>query len=122
MFPDYGGALFWDEEGRCIGGYDNLYAGEGENEIELDPLNIEGLEEWYYDRDGKSLYQTNHWTDSQWKEWWVKGLEFAKAVKAKLPANVELYYFSLLDPIWKVRPEDTNDGGLFNEGKPIKIE
>ena len=51
-----------------------------------------------------------------------QGLELAKAIKALLPQNIELYYFSLKEPIWKVRPEETNDGGLFNEGEPIKID
>lgn len=27
MYPDYGDALFWNEEGSCIGGCDSLYRG-----------------------------------------------------------------------------------------------
>ena len=117
MYPDYGDALFWDEEGCCIGDYENIWIGE--NEIDLS--SIDGLKEWFDDWDTESLYQTHHWTDAQWREWWAKGLEFAKAVNKLLPADVDLYYFSLKDPIFNVKPEDTNDGGFFNEGEPIKI-
>lgn len=122
MYPDYGKALFWDEEGCCIGGYDEMFIGEGADEVALAPLGIEGLKEWFHDWYDESLYQTHHWADEQWGKWWSEGLELAKAVKAKLPANVELYYFSLKDPIWKVRPEDTDDGGLFNLDVPVKME
>ena len=80
-----------------------------------------GREEWYYDWHRESLYQRHHWTDIQWREWWAKGLEFAKAVNELLPDDVDLYYFSLKDPLWKVRPEDTDDGGIFNEGEPIRL-
>ena len=117
MYPDYGDALFWDEEGCCIGDYENIWIGE--NEIDLS--SIDGLKEWFDDWDTESLYQTHHWTDAQWREWWAKGLEFAKAVNELLPTDVDLYYISLKDPIFNVRPEDTNDGGLFNEGEPIKL-
>ena len=117
MYPDYGEALFWDEEGCCIGGYDTIWIGE--NKIDLS--GIDDLKEWFDDWDTESLYQTHHWTDNQWREWWAKGLEFAKTVQKLLPTNVDLYYFSIKDPIFNVRPEDTDDGGLFNEGDPIKL-
>ena len=119
MSPDYGDAIFWDEEGCCIGGCKWLFVNDVV-EIKLD--SVTGLKEWFYDWDNESLYQTNHWTDAQWKDWWLKGLELAKAVQALLPQDIELHYFSLNEPIWKVRPEDTNDGGLFNYGDPIKVD
>ena len=55
MYPDYGDSLFWDEEGCCIGGCENLFVGENGSEIEIDLSNIEGLEEWYYDWHRDSL-------------------------------------------------------------------
>ena len=121
MLPDYGKALFWDEEGCCIGGYDDIYIGEDGNEITIDLSGIGGLKEWFHEWDSKTLYPTPPWTDSQWRKWWEKGVEFAKAVNRLLPDNVELNYFSLKDPLWKVKPEDTDDGGLFNYGEPIKL-
>ena len=121
MYPDYGDSLFWDKEGCCIGGCKYLYVGEEGSEIEIDLSNIMELMEWYYDWHWESLYQRHHWTDIQWREWWAKGLELAKAVNELLPDDVDLFYFSFKDPLWKVRPEDTNDGGIFNEGEPIKL-
>ena len=121
MQPDYGEALFWDEEGCCIGGYDAIYIGEDGNEITVDLSSISGLKEWFREWDSKTIYHTVPLTDSQWKEWWEKGVEFAEAVNQLFPDDVELYYFSLKDPFWKVKPEDTDDGGVFNIGEPIKI-
>ena len=121
MEPDYGNALFWDEEGCCIGGYDIIYIGEDGHEITFDLSGISGLKEWFLEWVNKTIYSTNLWTDLQWREWWEKGIEFAKAVNQLLPDNVELNYFSLEYPLWKVKPEDTNDGGLFNYGEPITL-
>lgn len=121
MYPDYGDSLFWDEEGCSIGGCKYLFIGEDGSEIEIDLSNIEGLKEWYYDWHWENLYQKHQWTDDQWREWWTKGLEFAKAINELLPVDVDLYYFSLDYPLWKIRPEDTNDGGIFNEGEPIRL-
>lgn len=121
MYPDYGDSLFWNEEGSCIGGCDSLYLGEDGSGTKIDLSEIEGLKEWYYDWDLESLYQKHHWTDNQWREWWARGLELAKAVNELLPDDVDLYYYSLKDPLWEVRPEDTNDGGIFNEGEPIRL-
>lgn len=119
MNPDYANALFWDEEGCCIGGYDEICIGEEGNEVTIDLSCISGLKEWFTEWDHNTAYPTIPWTDSQWRDWWAKGVEFAKAINLLLPDNVELNYFSLKDPVWKVKPEDTNDGGLFNYGEPI---
>lgn len=127
MSPDYANALFWDvdgiwnAEGCCIGGYDEIYLGEDGEEITIDLSKINGLKEWFIDWDNKTIYPTNPWTDSQWREWWAKGLEFAKAVNELLPDNIELKYFTLKDPVWEARPEDSDDGGLFNYGEPITL-
>ncbi len=80
MYPDYGNALFWDEEGCCNGGYGSLFIGE----TEIILSGIEGLKEWYYDWENESLYQTHHWNDTQWKEWWAHIGSFPIAVSMKL--------------------------------------
>ena len=114
MQPDYGNALFWDEEGCCTGGYDDLFVGEYGNENTIDLSRVNGLKKWFQEWDSKTLYPTTPWTDEQWRDWWEQGLEFAKTVNQLLPADVELSYFSLNNPVWKAKPEESNDGGLIN--------
>ncbi|MBQ1184279.1 MAG: hypothetical protein IIX55_01060 [Muribaculaceae bacterium] len=121
MDPDYGKALFWDESGCNIGGYECLYIEEKDNEAIVDLSGIKGLKNWFWEWHHESLYLTHHWTDSEWKEWWKRGLKLAKEVKVLIPENVDLLYFSIQEPIWKARPEESNDGGLFNYGEPIMI-
>lgn len=121
MKPDYGNALFWDEEGSCIGGCDSLFVDVDDNEIVIDLSDISGLKKWYYDWKNKTKNFTNPWTDLQWREWWEKGVEIAKIVNQLLPDNVDLNYFSLKAPVWIAKPEDSDDGGLFNYGVPIEL-
>ena len=121
MEPDYGNALFWDKDGCCIGGNDAICIEEDGNEIAIDLSGISGLKEWFQEWDSETLYSTLHWTDLQWREWWERGMELAKAVNQILPNNVELDYFSLKAQLWTVKPEDTDDGGLFNTGEPITL-
>ena len=121
MSPDYADALFWDEEGCCIGDYDTIWLGEDNNEIEIDLTSIKGLKEWFIEWDVETLSPKHHWTDEQWREWWAKGVELANKVNKLLPDNVYLDYFSLKDPLWKAKPEDSDDGGLFNYGEPITL-
>lgn len=121
MDPDYADALFWDEEMYNIGGWDCLFIGETGNSIGVDLSSVDGLKDWYIEWDSESLYHPQHWTDSQWNEWWERGLKLAKEVKKLLPENVDLLYFTLQDPIWITRPEEAEDGGIFNYGEPIKI-
>ena len=121
MQPDYGNALFWDEEGCCIGGCDSFSIGVDGNEITIDLSGVNGLKKWFQEWDSKTLYPTTPWTDEQWRDWWEQGLEFAKTVNQLLPADVELSYFSLNNPVWKAKPEESNDGGLFNLGDPITL-
>lgn len=118
MSPEYGKAIFWDDYGGNIGGYDSLFI---EDDQELDLSSIIGLDNWFREWEEETLWQTHHCADMQWKEWWEKGLILAKEIKLILPENVELYYFSLKEPIWIARPEESDDGGLFNYGEPIKV-
>ena len=121
MDPDYGEALFWDKHGCNIGGYDYLFIGDESNVIEIELSSIDDLKEWFWEWDHESLNHTNNWTLTQWKEWWERGLKLAKEIKAILPKNVDLYYFTIQDSVWTVRPEESNDGGIFNYGEPMKI-
>ena len=119
MSPDYGNALFWDERGCNIGNFNHLLISTLGKEVDLTGVN--GLKEWFLEWERESLYYTNRWTDSQWKEWWGRGLKLAKEIETLIPENVDLLYFTIQDPIWKVRPEETNDGGIFNYGKSMEI-
>ena len=93
MDPDYGKALFWDESGCNIGGYECLYIEEKDNEAIVDLSGIKGLKNWFWEWHHESLYLTHHWTDAEWKEWWKRGLKLAKEVKVLIPENVDLLYF-----------------------------
>ena len=114
MLPDYGNALFWDDDGCCIGSCTSLFIEEEGKEFEIKIDTIKVLVTWYNEWETESLYQTHQWTDLQWKQWWQRGLDIAKNIKQLLPKNVELHYFSLEEPIWEIRPENSDDGGLFN--------
>ena len=117
MSPDYGNALFGNEENCCIGGFDSLFI----DEVEIDLSGIIGLKDWFLEWERYSLWQTNYWRDAEWKEWWERGLQYAKGIKAILPANVDIQYFSQQEPIWLARPENSDDGGLMNCGEPVNI-
>mgnify|MGYP007053697430 CR=1 FL=1 len=114
MLPDYGNALFWDDDGCCIGSCTSLFIEEEGKEIEVKLDTVKRLVTWYNEWETESLYQTHQWTDLQWKQWWQRGLDIAKNIKQLLPKNVELHYFSLEKLIWRIRPENSDDGGLFN--------
>ena len=121
MYPDYGNALFWDENGVNLGGFDKFFP-ETENELfTIDLSGIVGLKQWLFDWEEEIDGQTYHWTDDQWMMWWSQGLEFAISIKALLPDVFDLYYFSVKDPIWIERPNRLS-GGSFNYGEPIKID
>ena len=101
---------------------DCLFIGKTGDSIEVDLSRVDGLKDWYLEWDCGSLYHPHCWTDSQWKEWWERGLKLAKEVKKLLPEDVELFYFTLQDPIWKVRPGEANDGGfLITENLKVLI-
>ncbi len=121
MSPDYGNTLFWDEEGCSIGDCETIWLGDDNYNIEIDLSSVKGLKQWFHEWELETLSQTHHWTDSQWREWWEKGVLFANEVNKLLPDNVYLDYFSLKYPLWKIKPEDTDDGGLFNYGDPITL-
>lgn len=118
MSPDYGDALFWDEDNICIGELDYIEIGKKE----IDITAIDGLRNWYKKWEAESLFYPNDWTNSEWLEWWRIGLELARMIKTQLPANVELYYFQITENVWRILPQDTNDGGVFDEIEPIHIK
>ena len=89
-------ALFWDEDGCCIGDETSINL---ENGTEIN-YNIPGLQQWC----GKYLWQCLVPIESgevtkeeltktfDWSEFHKKGIEFAKEVKKLLPENVILKY------------------------------
>lgn len=117
MWPDYGYSLFWDK-GCNIGDPDSIYI----DNLKVDLSSISGLREWLLTWDTESFYNPSNWDKEKWIEWWKEGYHYAVLVKELLPENVELYYFSITDKVWEVWPEDSNDGGYFDEGEPIKID
>lgn len=119
MWPDYGDALFWDIEGACCGEIDRLFL---DDDTEIDLSGISGLQEWYYQWDSESLYHKNNWTDKEWGDWRDRGLIMAKQIKSLLPDSVDFYYMWNTDNIWKYRPEDSDDGGLFAGNIPMLVD
>ena len=96
MYPDYGDALLWDENGVCCGGarFVALYE---DYETEVDLRSIEGLSDWLAEWEVyedimlgfKDLPQVR---PEQWKSWNSRGLDFAKAIKRLLPDDVDILY------------------------------
>ena len=88
MWVEWGDGLFWDQQGRCCGNAEEF-------EIDTEPtrVNLRDIPEirgWYDEFDaGDPLAE---WTEEQFKSWHKKGWELAKKVRAKLPAEVDLFY------------------------------
>jgi hypothetical protein len=88
MWAEWGDGLFWDQQGRCCGNAEEF-------EIDTEPtrVNLRDIPEirgWYDEFDaGEPLAE---WTEEQFKSWHKKGWELAKKVRAKLPAEVDLFY------------------------------
>jgi hypothetical protein len=118
MWPEYGEALFWDLKGVSCGDFTRIYL---DNDIEIDLTGINGLKEWFREWDSESLYHKKGWTDSEWKEWWNRGYELAKQIKKLLPYYVDFYYMWKTEDIWKIRPKDADDGGVFAWNIPLPI-
>ena len=122
MWPDYGDALFWDETGACCGGCDLVTLTTFGRDKDIELLGIPGLKAWYAEWNKQSLYHTDHWTDTEWNEWWLEGKTYAYQVKKLLPSNYRLFYMWNSQSLWSIRPEDTDDGGVFNmSGGEIEI-
>lgn len=118
MWPDYGEALFWNRDGANNGGYDSIYLDNGSV---VDLSSIVGLKDWFVDWDNESLYDTSHWKEEDWQQWWLKGLILASRIKKILPSHVDFYYMWYTKNIWAVSPNDTNDGGIFAGDKPMPV-
>jgi hypothetical protein len=88
MWVEWGDGLFWDQQGRCCGNAEEF-------EIDTEPTrvnlrDIPEIREWYDEFDaGDPLAE---WTEEQFKSWHKKGWELSKKVRAKLPAEVDLFY------------------------------
>ena len=98
--PDWGDALFWDEDENLVGHSAELYLYyEEPNEIRIDLSPIAGLKEWYSDW---CKYDDDFWirhkdTDKETINNWVKqGIRLSKQIKELLPDNFELVFVSTL--------------------------
>jgi len=85
-------------------------------EMLIEPHNIEGLEDWFYEG-----WVQPDWTNEHWHEWWTRGLDFARQVKKLLPPDVSLFYFGISDRVWEVRPTDEKRG-VWDDADFILIE
>lgn len=92
MWPDYGEAIFWDQEGVGSGDTTFLEIGFGDNirTIDITPISAE-LQEWYDEWDNIPIAEG--WgTDEEFRIWLHKGWELAKKVRQLLPESVDLFY------------------------------
>lgn len=118
MMPDHNDSLFWNIKRNRIGGCDSI---EIEGVFAIGCLDVPGLKEWYNDWEEGITNSRKCWSNAQWKSWWSTGLELAREVRKKLPQNVTLYYFTLNDQVWLIRPSDTVGYGLFSTGVPVRV-
>ena len=89
MWAEYGDALFWNQEGGCIGDSHELITDcRGER---IDLSGIEGLAEWYarFDDDARPAFE---WTPEEYDAWIEEGWKYARAVRRILPDEIELQY------------------------------
>ena len=114
--PDYGDALFWDEEENLVGYHDVLYLNyEEPNEIAIDLSSIAELEKWY---SKWCEYEDDFWLDHKniekevLDEWCKQGIELSKQIKSLLPDGFDLVFVSTL----------TGEKYLFGNVEPQKIE
>ena len=97
MYPDYNEALFWDQNGAQCGSVDYVFVYEDES-VEVDLTSIEGLREWVAewerneDRNREYVKKVPKIRPEQQKEWNVRGINFAKAIKRLLPDDVDIVY------------------------------
>ncbi|MCR5696454.1 MAG: hypothetical protein K6G73_05690 [Marinilabiliaceae bacterium] len=94
--PDWGDALFWDEDGNLVGHCSELYLYyEEPNEIRIDLSPIAGLKEWYYDwcKYDDDLWFRHKGVDKEMINNWCKqGIALSKEVKKLLPDNVDVEF------------------------------
>lgn len=89
MWAEYGDALFWNQEGGCIGDSHSLITDWRHKKVDLS--RIEGLAEWYarFDNDAHPAYE---WTPEEYDSWFEEGWKYARAVRRILPDEIDLKY------------------------------
>ena len=90
MWPDWGGACFWDDNGIGSGDTHYLLYGDEQNEQEIDLGSVEGLQEWYEEFDCQDIPKGMSKEDHI--KWLAKGWEVAMKVRQLLPPHIDLYY------------------------------
>lgn len=107
---------FQNAGGNYLGLIDSFEIVRDGQEMLIEPHNIEGLEDWFYEG-----WVQPDWTNEQWHEWWSRGLDFAHQVKRLLPPGVSLFYFGISDRVWEVRPTGEKRG-VWDDADFILIE
>ena len=90
MWPDWGEACFWDDNGIGCGDTHSLLYGDEQNEQEIDLDSVEGLQEWYEEFDCQDI--PKGMSNEECVKWLAKGWEVAIKVRQLLPPYVDLYY------------------------------
>jgi len=89
MWAEYGDALFWNQEGGCIGDSHSLTTDWRHKRVDLSV--IEGLAEWYarFDDDAHPAFE---WKPEEYESWFEEGRKYARAVRRILPDEIDLQY------------------------------
>ena len=90
MWPDWGEACFWDDNGIGSGDTHYLLYGDEQNEQEIDLTSVDGLQEWYDKFDHQDI--PNGMTNEDRIKWLTQGWEVAMKVRQLLPPHIDLYY------------------------------
>lgn len=93
--------IFLDAAFECCGDYKTLHTEIAENEfVDIDISSIEGWEQWHREVIEDYYEKKYQKTNDEWDEWFDRGLELAKQLKALLPDNVDLYYLYNNKPVF----------------------
>lgn len=89
MWAEYGDALFWNQNGGCIGDIHGLITDWHHKKVDLS--GIEGMAEWYarFDDDKYPAYE---WSPEEYGAWIEEGWKYAREVRRILPDEIELLY------------------------------
>ncbi len=99
MFSDYSDAIFWDDEGACVGGSYGLHYFNFSKELE------EELKDWQHGFEE----DCGRWDADSWIKYNARGIELAKKVKNELGDMIDLDY------------EKPFEDPSFKKGERIKI-
>lgn len=93
--PDFADALFWDENGVCIGGTQWLCISDDDDDDAISLSSIVGLEEWYrmWDKYATSKISYGHTVDKEiLKKIKIQGIDLSKQIERLLPEGIEFEF------------------------------